>query len=171
MSKTSNVKKTVLCAMFTALTCIATMVIQIKTPLGGYVNLGDCMVLASAWFLGPWYGMFAAGVGSMLSDLLFGYMTYVPATFVIKALMALVACIIVSKRNQKNETFFYVLSAFAAEIIMIGGYFLFEWIFIAKSLVPALGGIPGNCVQGIFGIVLSVILAKLLKKPFTRFFN
>ncbi len=161
--KTTDVKKMVLCALFTALTCIATMVIQIRTPLGGYVNLGDCMVLCSAWLLGPWYGMFAAGVGSMLSDLLFGYMAYVPATFIIKAFMALVASIIISKSKAENKTLFYILSAFVSEIIMIGGYFLFEWIFISGQIAPALAGVLGNCIQGIFGIVLSVILVNILK--------
>lgn len=160
-----KIKKMVLCAMFTALTCIATMVIQIRTPLGGYVNLGDCMVLVSAWVLGPWYGLFAAGVGSMLSDLIFGYMIYVPATFVIKALMALVASLIASKSKISGKTLTYIISAFVAEVIMVGGYFLFEAIVVAKSIIPALGGIAGNCVQGIFGIVLSVILIKVLKKP------
>lgn len=164
-----KVKKMVLCALFTALTCIATMVIQIRTPLGGYVNLGDCMVLVSAWLLGPWYGLFAAGVGSMLCDLIFGYMIYVPATFVIKAFMALCASFIVSKNTKGNKTAVYILSAFVAEVIMVGGYFLFEAIFVAKSFIPALGGVLGNCVQGIFGIVLSVILIKLLKKPFEQF--
>ena len=160
-----KIKKMVLCAMFTALTCIATMVIQIRTPLGGYVNLGDCMVLVSAWVLGPWYGLFAAGVGSMLSDLIFGYMIYVPATFVIKALMALVASLIASKSKISGKTLTYIISAFVAEVIMVGGYFLIEAIVVAKSIIPALGGIAGNCVQGIFGIGLSVILIKALKKP------
>lgn len=39
----------------------------------GYVNLGDCAVLISAWMLGPLYGGAAAGIGSALADLLSGY--------------------------------------------------------------------------------------------------
>lgn len=45
----------------------------------GYVNLGDCAVLMSAWVLGPLYGGAAAGIGSALADLLSGYAHYVPA--------------------------------------------------------------------------------------------
>ena len=41
----SNLKKLVLAAMFAALSCVATMVIQIPSPMSGYVNLGDCFVL------------------------------------------------------------------------------------------------------------------------------
>ena len=40
--KKADVRKQVLTALFTALICVATMVIQIPTPMtGGYVNVGD----------------------------------------------------------------------------------------------------------------------------------
>ena len=63
----------VLAALFTALTTVMTMVIQVPSPMQGYVNLGDCGVLLSAWVLGPAWGGAAAGIGSMLADLLSGY--------------------------------------------------------------------------------------------------
>ena len=62
----------VLAALFTALTTVMTMVIQVPSPMQGYVNLGDCGVLLSAWVLGPAWGGAAAGIGSMLADLLSG---------------------------------------------------------------------------------------------------
>lgn len=74
----------VLAALFTALTTVMTMVIQVPSPMQGYVNLGDCGVLLSAWVLGPAWGGAAAGVGSMLADLLSGYAHYAPGTLVIK---------------------------------------------------------------------------------------
>ena len=43
-------------AMFAALICVATMLIQIPSPLNGYVNFGDCFILIAAWVLGPVYG-------------------------------------------------------------------------------------------------------------------
>ena len=70
--------------LLTALVCAATMVIRIPTPNGGYVNIGDALVLLSGWMLGPVYGFFAAGVGSALADLLWGYGAYVPGTLIIK---------------------------------------------------------------------------------------
>ena len=51
-------------ALFAALACVATMVIKIPSPLGGYLNLGDCVVLAAGWLLAPGYGFLAAGIGS-----------------------------------------------------------------------------------------------------------
>ena len=100
--KKADVRKQVLTALFTALICVATMVIQIPTPMtGGYVNVGDVFVLAAAWFLGPWYGMFAAGVGSALADLLSSYAHYIPGTLIIKALMALTAALIAKRLRER----------------------------------------------------------------------
>lgn len=62
-----KLRKLVLAALFAALCTVMTMVIQVPSPMQGYVNLGDCAVLLSAWVLGPWYGGAAAGLGSMLA--------------------------------------------------------------------------------------------------------
>lgn len=72
-----KLQKLVLAALFAALTAVMTTVIRIPSPMSGYVNLGDCAVLLSAWILGPGLGCAAAGIGSMLSDLL-GYPLYAP---------------------------------------------------------------------------------------------
>ena len=65
-----KLRKLVMAALFAALTTVMTMVIRIPSPMSGYVNLGDCAVLLSAWILGPGLGCAAAGIGSMLADLL-----------------------------------------------------------------------------------------------------
>ena len=44
----------ILAALFAALSCVATMVIRIPTPIGGYIHAGDAVVLLSAFLLGPW---------------------------------------------------------------------------------------------------------------------
>ena len=77
-------------AMLAALACVATMIIKIPTPLKGYVNLGDCVVLLCGSILSPAYAFLAAGIGSGLADVLSGYLVYAPATFAIKGAMALV---------------------------------------------------------------------------------
>ena len=43
-----NIRQLVLAAVFAALCTILTLVIQIPSPMHGYVNLGDCAVLLSA---------------------------------------------------------------------------------------------------------------------------
>ena len=69
----TNTKKVVLAALMAALACVATMIIKIPSPLKGYLNLGDCVVLAAGWILSPAYAFLAAGIGSALADLFSGY--------------------------------------------------------------------------------------------------
>ena len=88
-----KLRKLVLAALFAALCTVMTMVVQVPSPMQGYVNLGDCAVLLSAWVLGPWYGGAAAGLGSMLADLL-SYPHCAPGTLVIKFTMAVAAAYI-----------------------------------------------------------------------------
>ena len=82
----TGTKKIVTAALMAALACAATMMIKIPSPLKGYLNLGDCIVLVSGWMLSPAYAFFAAGFGSALADVFSGYVLYAPATFVIKGI-------------------------------------------------------------------------------------
>ena len=44
MKEKNKVRRIVMAALLAALTCVATMIIKIPSPLQGYVNLGDWMV-------------------------------------------------------------------------------------------------------------------------------
>lgn len=143
-------------AMFAALICVATMLIQIPSPLNGYVNFGDCFILIAAWVLGPVYGFAAGGIGSALADLFTGYVHYVPGTFVIKGLIAVAAALIcraMLKKMSKISVPAYIVSALAGEIIMVGGYYLYAALLLGKSFAGAAASVPGNLVQGAFGLV------------------
>lgn len=157
-------KKIVLAALFAALACVATMIIKVPSPLKGYLNLGDCIVLLCGWILGPFYGFIAAGIGSGLADLFSGYITYAPATVVIKGLMAVAAYWIfasLGKRNV-NSAVSRILSGIVAEIIMVGGYYLFEGFLYGFG--ASIVNIPANVIQGAAGIITGVILAGIFEK-------
>jgi len=147
--------------LLTALVCVATMIIKIPTPTNGYVNIGDALVLVSGWLLGPWYGFFAAGVGSALADLINGYGSYVAGTLLVKGMMGSVAAMLVM--NGKNSTMFRVLGGVFAELLMIGGYFLYESTLLGYGLAAA-ASIPGNAVQGIVGLIFGLLLYQVLQK-------
>lgn len=154
-------------AMFTALICVATMIIQIPSPLNGFVNFGDCFILIAAWVLGPWYGFAAGGIGSALADLFSGYMHYVPGTFVIKGLIAVAAALIcraLLKRFTKFPIVAYVAGALVGEIIMVGGYYVYAAFLLGKSFEGALASVPGNLVQGAFGLVISVVVIRVIAR-------
>lgn len=158
-----NIKKTVTTALFMAICCILTLIIQIPSPMNGYVNLGDCGVLLSAWILGPVYGGLAAGIGSMLADILSGYAYYAPGTLVIKAAMAVAAALICRKGKMGKSSSFPVrlFSGVVAEGIMVAGYLGYAALLLEKG-VGAFASVPGNVVQGIFGILSGVIVLEAL---------
>ena len=116
-----KIRKLVLAALLAALVCVATMVVQIPSPMQGYVNLGDCFVLLSGWLLGPWYGFAAGGIGSMLADLFLGYAHYAPGTLVIKGLVALLAALLYEKLGRSPAA--RIASGVVGEIVMVLGYF------------------------------------------------
>ena len=146
----------VVSSMLAAMTVIATMIIRIPTPgTNGYVNIGDSIVLISAWIIGNPYGALAAATGSALADLLSGYPAYVPGTAIIKGLMAVVCTLVFSAAHKKNlpSPFAYIISSIAAEIIMVIGYFAYESTVLGYGLAAA-ASIVSNAVQGITCIIL-----------------
>ncbi|MBO7309958.1 MAG: ECF transporter S component [Clostridia bacterium] len=162
--KTKNLTyQIVMAAMLSALICVATMIIKIPSPLKGYINLGDCVVLVAGWVLSPTYGFIAAGLGSALADVFSGYVIYAPATFVIKGLMALVAYFGFKLLSKKcGNILSRIISGIAAEFVMILGYFVFEGVLY--GFLPSVVNIPANAVQGVAGIVLGCILIKIFEK-------
>ena len=159
----TKVKKLVFAALFAALACAATFIhIPVPSMTNGYVNLGDCLVLLAGFCLGPVYGGLAGGIGSAMTDLLGGYFHYVPATLIIKFLMALAAALIAKALKKRvSSPVSYTVAAVVGELIMIGGYFLYELCLYGAA---AVGSIPGNAVQAVAGLVSSVIIVLILDK-------
>lgn len=163
-----SLRKLVFSALLAALTCVGTIVIQIPSPMNGYVNLGDCFVLLSAWLLGPAAGTAAAGIGSALADVITGYAYYAPGTLVIKGAMALAAALLFRGIAGSTASPGRVLSArcagaLTAEVIMVLGYFGYAALLLGRGLGAA-ASIPGNLVQGVFGVAGSLILIQALEK-------
>lgn len=156
-------KKMVVSAVFSALICVATMIISIPIPAtGGYINLGDCLVLLSGWLLGGAYGFAASAIGSMLADIFLSYTLYAPATFVIKGLMALCAYLVFRLLPKLPRIAAYFLSALCAELIMVAGYFIYE-CFILRFGLGAIPSVFSNMVQAAGGLIISVFIITVIK--------
>ena len=158
----SNLKKIVMTALFAALAWVATRSSRIPTPgTGGYIHPGDAIVILSGVVLGPGYGLLAAGIGSALSDLIGGYFVYVPITFVIKGLVALVSGLIYQKMSHsgKNRYLAVILGGITDIVFVAGGYFICEFFLYGSG---AAASIPANIIQGIGGLVISAVLYPVL---------
>lgn len=159
----SKIKKIILAALLAALVAVATMVIKIPSPMKGYLNLGDCAVLLAGWMLSPVYGFLAAGLGSAIADMILGYGTYAPATFLIKGSMALIAFFVLRLMHRGiGRLPSRIIGAVLAEIVMVMGYFVFEGFLY--GFVPSAVNIPANAMQGVAGIVIGVSLIQVLER-------
>ena len=124
-----------------ALTCAATMVVRVPSPSGGYMNLGDTLVLLSAWLLGPWYGALAAGIGSMLYD--FTNPLYISEswiTLLTKGAYGLVTGLVflfASKLFKKQEN--AVWTAYVRAILATAaGAVTYAVLYLAKSYIKGI---------------------------------
>ena len=160
--KKVNVKKLALGGMLSAVILVMTVGLHLPVPAtGGYVHLGDGFIFLTAAVLGP-YAALAAGIGSALADLLGGYFIYIPATFLIKAIVALAAYLL----NKKIKNI--LVCALIAEIFMILGYYIYS-VILTGSIIASLSGIPTNAVQGVVGAILGCILVKPIRN--NKYFN
>jgi uncharacterized membrane protein len=163
MNNHTNLKQTVMTALFAALACVATMSIRIPTPgTGGYIHPGDAIVILSGVILGPVWGLLAAGIGSAMADLLGGYFIYVPITFAVKGLIAFIAGMIYHRLGKTSKTQYtaVILGGITDIILVAGGYFLCEIPLYGVSAAAA--SIPANLIQGLGGLIIAFVLYPLL---------
>lgn len=168
--QSNKLLKVVFGGLMASLVCVATAVMVIQLPTGGYANLGDCFVILSGYILGPVYGSLAAGIGAGGADLFLGYGIYAPFTFIIKACMAMVVYFITKKAKECSFTTqigFMVLATITAELIMVGGYFILETFMYGVQ--GAVVNVLGNTIQGLFGCVASSVIYTVMFKA--KLFN
>lgn len=164
MNRSRHLPQIILCALFTALTCLATVAVQLPAPVVGYIHLGDCMVLCAAFLLPPVYGALAAGIGSALADVFLSFTVYAPGTLVIKALFAIVAFWLArALRRMLPPTVSCLIGGIVGGILMALGYFIYEAWILGYGIAAA-ANIPLNLVQAGVGIALALILVALLSK-------
>ena len=131
--------------------------IHVPTAIG-HVNLGDVVILVSAFILGP-IAAIPAAIGSALADLLAGYPQYIAPTFIIKGLMGLVAGLIMRRKQGDKVPFIKrLIAAVVAEAIMIGGYFAFESLPFMYGVTAAIGSLIPNLIQATAAIVGAIPL-------------
>ena len=128
-----------------------------KVPIGpgGYIHLGDAAIYAASFLFGPIVGTFAAAFGTMFADLAAGYGAWAPGSFVIHGLQALVAALIAWRRGLPAM----VVAAAAGGAIVVGGYFLYQWLVLGSGIGTAGASISPNTFQVLAGAVIGIPLA------------
>ena len=172
--KTAFIHNLVKTALFAAIIFAVTGFlprIPIAGGAGGYIHLGDVIIYVAASVLPIPYAYIAGAIGAGLADAMTGFIVWTPATFIIKALMAMM---FVSKSdkiiNARN-----MFAVIPAGLICVGGYYLYEVILTFSFTVP-LVSIPFNLIQaglsGVIYIIFAFALDKInIKTKIERGFN
>ena len=183
MEKTAELGKTsqrtrmiVMTAAFAALACAATMVVKVPSPTGGYMNLGDTVVLLGGYLLGPGWGALAGSIGPALADVLLGAPLYAPATLVIKAVEgamcgALIKYVIpkVARKHISLQVSLGIAAMVLSAVIMATGYFGTNVLFWGEGDSPAtrLAGatlqLPIDILQGVIGCTIAILLTYVIR--------
>ena len=170
-NKKRDIIQLILTAVMIAMIFLAGNIIKVPT-FGGFVHIGDCMVLISAVILGKRRGAIASAVGMTLVDIYGGYIIWAPFTFVIKGAMAYITGTILEKFKEHSVKV-YLISFLTSGIFMIIGYFI-SGAVIANFLTGEVNGlisalaysakdILGNTIQVITGIIIAIPLSKVLE--------
>lgn len=166
-------------AMFTALVFVITQFawIPISAVPGQRFDAGDIIIFIAAWTFGPMVGGFAGGVGSSFSDALVGGAPYWPFTLVIKGLEGTMAGLVYRRSSGSRLKLSWLL----ASLVMVGGYFVTNAIFIGlivgvnSTLNPGLIGglveVPFDIAQVAVGGIVGRFASGYLKRalPSTLF--
>ena len=152
----------IMTAIFIALTYVFTALVNIQLPLlgkGGLIHLGNVPLFICAILFGKKSGAIAGAIGMGLFDLLSGWVSWAPFTFVIVGLMGFVVGLIAEKKKSFP---WYIVAMGLALLIKIVGYYFAEVILYKNFLVP-FASIPGNIIQVVTAIIIVLIIIKPLE--------
>jgi uncharacterized membrane protein len=139
--------KFIIAALLAAFVAAITIFLRIPIPKsGGYLNLGDVVIMFAGLYMGPKYGLVIGGVGSAVADAI-GFPIFIIPTLIIKGLEGLCSGLFHTK--------FRILGCILGGLVMVGGYYVTEaYLFSGKvGQAAALAELPFNLLQGGLGVV------------------
>ncbi len=156
----------VIAAMFAAMVAVMTAFVQIKTPTGGYVHLGDSMIYLAASFLPLPYAVAAAAVGGGIADLL-----VYPETIIYTVIIKAVNAVFFSAKDDKLLTKRNALMTIPSGLVTIVGYSLSKLIRMLlagdsfhSALTNALWKMPENAIQAVASALIFILIAAAFDK-------
>lgn len=155
LSRTTSI---VLCAMFTVLVYIFTMInINFGGP-GGLIHLGNIPFFIAAIIFGKKIGMVSGGVGMALFDVLSPYAMWAPFTLVI----GLATGYVVGLITERHKRFpFYILAMICAAVVKVVGYYIAEGILYGNWISPVYSILPNLTQVIVAGVVVLIIIEPL----------
>lgn len=153
-----KLRNTVISGMFCAMIFVLTMFVKVPVA-SGYVHFGDALIYICACLLGPW-GIIAGAIGEGLADAAGGFAAYIPATVIVKALIAL-PFVFGYKSRERILSVKTALFTVISGVITVLGYFIADLI-IDKAY--AIVDIPGNIIQALGSALIFTVIAAAFDK-------
>ncbi|MFX1385937.1 MAG: ECF transporter S component [Promethearchaeota archaeon] len=152
--------------IFTALSFAITFWLQIPIPAtGGYINVGDVIVMFTALLFGPIIGGIAGGLGPMLADVFSPYIIYAPATLVIKGIEGFLIGLISNPKDCEGRVSYRdIIGVLVGGFLIPLGYFIYEAFILNLGIAVALVEVPGNFFQFGFAAFVSILLIIAIRK-------
>ena len=156
----------VIAAMFAAMVAVMTAFVQIKTPTGGYVHLGDSMIYLAACFLPLPYAVAASAIGGGIADLL-----VYPETIIYTVIIKAVNAVFFSAKSEKLLTKRNALMTIPSGLVTVIGYSISKLIRMLlagdsfhSAVTNALWKIPENSIQAIASALIFLLIAAAFDK-------
>ncbi|HNX38304.1 MAG TPA: ECF transporter S component [Candidatus Cloacimonadota bacterium] len=143
---------------FTVLVTVATYLIRVPLPGGGYFNFGDIAVIFAGLWGGKKLGLIAGGLGSAIADLI-GFPVFAPITLIAKGGEGFLSGLAHGKKTIWRYSFPIVGSLF-----MVVVYFLGTAILPMCGIANAIAEVPANLVQAVLGNIGARLLFMAVEK-------
>ncbi len=143
---------------FTVLITVATYLIRIPLPGGGYFNFGDIAVIFAGLYGGKKLGLIAGGIGSAIADLI-GFPIFAPITLIAKGGEGFISGIGKGKRSFAGYLF-PILGA----LFMVMIYFIGTALMPTNGIASAVSEVLANLVQAVLGNIGARLMLVAVEK-------
>ena len=143
---------------FTIVIMIATYLIRIPLPGGGYFNFGDIAVIFAGLYGGSKLGLIAGGLGSAMADVI-GFPLFAPITLVAKGAEGFLSGL----GKDKGPICSYLFPILGA-MVMVAVYLFGTALMPTYGIAAALAEAPANLLQAVLGNIGARILFIAVKK-------
>jgi uncharacterized membrane protein len=149
-----STKKLALVSQLTANVTLMTFIgFPFFGPQGGLIHLGYIALFPIAILFGKSVGLIAGGVGMALFDLLSGWTSYVPITFITVGLVGYVVGLI----TEKNKSSLRILIAMIiGSLISISGYFIYNAFILRYGIPSALTSSYGDAIKVLGSTIITM---------------
>ncbi len=181
---TFSTKDIVIIGMLAAVCTVATY-IKVPAGNGAMVHLGSAALFTSALLFGGTKAGLGGAIGSAMFDIIGGFSPYTLWSFIIKGLAGLLIGLIANSKFSRKliakltegkaqsiqlfiEAAWYFAAVLAGAVWTLVGY-LGAWTVVIGSFEAAMGNAIFSILTSAAGIIVSIPLTLLLKKPLTKY--